>query len=171
MGHFGKQFTSQFGILPSFFMTKPIAKESIYIFVNLAVIFFSHNTKWVSGGYPLGIVSKKSQKIAQFKAMSSPCGWVLWELGPHSALPQWCNRASSCLIITCYEIKFLFFILWWIWIFEFEIILHDLHNENDKDKGLVVWLFEGIFHFFTFLNLVLNFSIPNFQFVFTQTLG
>jgi hypothetical protein len=32
--------------------------------------------------------------------------------------------------------------------FEFEIILHDLHNENDKDKGLVVWLFEGIFHFF-----------------------
>jgi hypothetical protein len=57
------------------------------------------------------------------------------------------------------------------WIVEFEIILHDLQNENDKDKGLIVWLFEGIFHFLTFLNLVLNFSIPNFQFVFTKSLG
>jgi hypothetical protein len=87
MGHFGKQFTGQLEFYPLFYDKTHCKGEHLY-FSNLAVIFFSHNTKWVSGRYPLGIMRKKSQKIAQFKAMSSPCGWVLWELGPPSAPPH-----------------------------------------------------------------------------------
>jgi hypothetical protein len=72
-----------------FFMAKPIAKESIYIFVNLAVIFFPIiQSGYLAGTHWVSWEKKKSKTIARFKAISSPCGWVLWELGPHSAPPH-----------------------------------------------------------------------------------
>lgn len=53
-----------------------------YIFVK-SIIVFSHDTQWVSDGYPLGIMG--NPKPFDFYSMLSPWGWALQESGQHLA--------------------------------------------------------------------------------------